>query len=816
MRVLVALLAGGVPAWAQRTPSPQDTRTPPPATIAIADVAGDSEQIARELRAIGRRIGPSPAVDAVAARLPEARRRADDLELEMQRLASGPVSLNLIVDLSTQWQGLSAQLKAGQETLTRDATRWDKDYRRLTDLLRIWEGAAVQFRASGAPETLLARVDGTVASLREARARVASRRDQVLTLQDQVARELGRAQAALDTLDQTRLSAAWRAFVPDGPPIWSTMQPPLGWRSLLPSWGAALRDNHRQVVEYLTDRGADVAWQLAFSVVVFAALWHGRMRSRQWSLQDAARQRLQPIYALPVSATIVANMAMVWWTQPHAPRALHFGFALAALVPLVRIANCLTPPTLHPLVAAFAAFFVVDRLRETVSMDPRFAQLTLLLAIPLLGALTVSAARRLRLMTATPGAPRIAGVLRSIVLPVLIAAFVGNALGFIQIARGLYYGVFRSATAALPVWEVYWIAGALVADSLRSWPLDLLRMVRRYRPLFEGRCLRLLRWLLMGSWVYFTLRLLRADAAVWGMLQTLFTTTLSYREVHISLVDVLALGGAIWFSFALSRFVRFVLEEDVFPRLQLELGLPYALSALIHYLILFGGFLLALALVGIDLTRITILAGAVGVGIGFGLQGVINNFVSGLILLFERPIRVGDNMQLGEIAGEMRRIGLRSSTVRTWEGAEIIVPNAELTTRVVTNWTLSDRLRRIDVRVGVAYGTPPRQVLDLLLAVAGGHAMVVADPNPIALFVGFGDSSLDFELRAFTDRIERWALTRSELNLGVHDALVAAGISIPFPQRDVHLSGALAGPCDAPAAESKEALDGDSEGGATS
>jgi len=176
---------------------------------------------------------------------------------------------------------------------------------------------------------------------------------------------------------------------------------------------------------------------------------------------------------------------------------------------------------------------------------------------------------------------------------------------------------------------------------------------------------------------------------------------------------------------------------------------------------------------------------------------VINNFVSGLILLFERPIRVGDNMQLGEIAGEMRRIGLRSRTVRTWEGAELIVPNAELTSRVVTNWTLSERLRRIDVQVGVAYGTPPRRVIELLLAVAGAHQMVVADPSPIALFVGFGDSNLNFESRAFTDHTERWALTRNELNLGVHDALVAAGITIPFPQRDVRLSGAVSAACGA-------------------
>jgi small-conductance mechanosensitive channel len=167
---------------------------------------------------------------------------------------------------------------------------------------------------------------------------------------------------------------------------------------------------------------------------------------------------------------------------------------------------------------------------------------------------------------------------------------------------------------------------------------------------------------------------------------------------------------------------------------------------------------------------------------------VINNFVSGFLLLFERPIRIGDRVQLENLSGEMRRIGLRSSTIRTWEGAEVIIPNDRLTDSMVTNWTLSERQQRIDVRVGVAYGTPPRQVLDLLLNVAGQHAMVLATPEPVALFMGFGDSSLNFELRVFTEQLERLIQTRSELNLAVHDALTAAGITIPFPQRDLHIS----------------------------
>jgi small-conductance mechanosensitive channel len=196
---------------------------------------------------------------------------------------------------------------------------------------------------------------------------------------------------------------------------------------------------------------------------------------------------------------------------------------------------------------------------------------------------------------------------------------------------------------------------------------------------------------------------------------------------------------------------------------------------------------LALGALGVDLTRLTILAGAFGVGIGFGLQSVVNNFVSGLILLFERPIHVGDVVEVGELGGEVRRIGMRASIVRTGQGAEIIVPNAQLITERLTNWTLSDRLRRIDLPVGTAYGTPPQKAIALLEAVAAGHPGILRNPAPTALCTGFGDSSINFELRAWTSQFERWSQMRSELAVAVYDAVRDAGMSFPFPQREVRL-----------------------------
>jgi potassium-dependent mechanosensitive channel len=257
--------------------------------------------------------------------------------------------------------------------------------------------------------------------------------------------------------------------------------------------------------------------------------------------------------------------------------------------------------------------------------------------------------------------------------------------------------------------------------------------------------------------------------------------------VTISMGDLLAFALTLAAAWLISRLLRFVLEEDVFPRLSMGRGVAYATSSTLHYALLFAAFLLAVAAAGIDLNRFTLLAGAFGVGLGFGLQAIVNNFVSGLILLYERPIQVGDTIEVGLLTGEVRRIGIRSSTVRTWQGAEVIVPNASLITDSVVNWTLSDRQRRLEIPVGVAYGTDPERVIRLLTDVARANPEILDEPAPVALFIGFGESSLDFELRAWTARFERGLVTKSDLTVAAYAALREAGIEIPFPQRDLHL-----------------------------
>jgi potassium-dependent mechanosensitive channel len=249
------------------------------------------------------------------------------------------------------------------------------------------------------------------------------------------------------------------------------------------------------------------------------------------------------------------------------------------------------------------------------------------------------------------------------------------------------------------------------------------------------------------------------------------------------LLGILVIYGAV----LISGLARTIVAADVERRQDGDRGLSESINRLVHYAIITVGVLMALAVLGVELQNFAIIAGALGIGVGFGLQNVVNNFASGLILLFERPVRVGDTVVVDDVWATIQKIGLRSTVMVTFDQSEMIVPNADLVSEKVTNWTLSSPTARIILPVGVAYGSPVDRVLTILVESAASQDAVLKEPPPEGLFVGFGDSSLDFELRVWVSNIRQRLQVRSGILIEVERRLGEAGIEIPFPQRDLHL-----------------------------
>ncbi|HEX4999948.1 MAG TPA: mechanosensitive ion channel domain-containing protein [Terriglobia bacterium] len=260
----------------------------------------------------------------------------------------------------------------------------------------------------------------------------------------------------------------------------------------------------------------------------------------------------------------------------------------------------------------------------------------------------------------------------------------------------------------------------------------------------------------------------------------------------------ITLGGVLYFAILLllllmaTSRIRKWLVGKALARTSLDVGARQAIGSIFQYSAVLLGLLIILQTAGIDLTTLNVVAGALGVGLGFGLQNVASNFVSGLIILLERPVKVGDRIEVGDVEGDVVEIRARSTTVLTNENIAIILPNSKFISEPIINWSYNDTTVRFSIPVGVSYGVDVRLVEDLLLRVAWDNSDVMKHPEPVVRFIDFGDSSLNFELRVWsTTLMHRKGKLRSDLNFAIYKTFAEHHIPIPFPQRDIHIIGGV-------------------------
>lgn len=615
--------------------------------------------------------------------------------------------------------------------------------------------------------------------------------DAALALQERVRALRSEVTGSLERVEAARRGLAGRWLARKDPPLWRALEGPTELAALGEAIVADLSSVWAELVAYAPDRRETTPIQVASFLVLAYVL--SRVRARRDRRRGEPAATASDALRHPWVAALLIAVLLTPFLQPERVRGVVLVVGPVALVAWYVVLAGLLPRVLRRPLAGLAALSLLEMLRLALIEVPAVdrALLTLELAAGLAGVLWLRRPARLQQI------PRRAAESAWLRLLGRWMALVAAALGVGLGAALLGYTGLADGIATLAIWGTLlgaaWLALVRIAEELaedlvEEGALAGLRMVRSGGKAF----LRVLRPVLRGAglfaWVHVTL----GSVGLWSPARSGAAAVLSYPvgygSVTLSFGAIVAFGLTLWISWLVARFLAFALDQELFSRVRLSPGVPFALATFTRYVILVIGFVVALGALGFSLDRVTLLLSALGVGIGFGLQNVVNNFVSGAILLFERPVRGGDWIQLGDLMGTVSKIGLRASTVRTLDGADMIVPNGDLVSARVVNWTLSEPKWRIIVPVGVAYGTKPRRVLELLEEVARSHPDVLEEPEPVALFRGFGESALNFELRIFTGG--SWLKVASDLTLAVSEALEKAGVTIPFPQRDLHFRNA--------------------------
>ena len=758
-----------------------------PASITAPDVARRAEEASKALRDIDALVTPGPSIVSIQQRVPEIASRVAVLtEATDRELQEGPSSHGL-EGLMTQSHALRTELTTHVNALAERGTTLERSLNTLTGLRDTWTRARTDVRASRAPEQVVGRIDGILHAVNVSRTRLQHERATTLVLQDQVAQLVAECDDVLARLGTARAEMAGRLLVRDRAPLWRPRHVAAAMVSLPGHVAEAVENDVADLRQYLAERRGTIYVNTVIAVALTLLTYAARRTAR--SLTPALDTRAVRALEYPLSAALLLLFLASAFSPPrsHVLQAL---VELVILVPTWLVVRAVMDPRRVSALYWVGVPVLADILRRLASTVPPLEHGIFLfeaLGVVLLAGWKLRTAMRNRPAAVVETWRRLVPVGLAAVVIAFAGAFVAAAAGYVRFGMFIGAGIIGSAYIAVVVAAGVTVAAALIAVSLCVRPLRNLRIVPRHRPVIERRARVALRWIGSGVWVILVLRHFGVWTPAVQATESALLTEWRFGSLSVPIAGVLVFLITVAATFMISALVRFLLQEEIYPRVSPDRALPYAVSTLVHYTLLLAGFLLGLAALGVDLTKITIVAGALGVGVGFGLQSLVNNFVSGLVVLSERRIKVGDTVQIGDVNGVVQQLGIRACTVRTWEGAEVIVPNATLVAEKVANWTLSDQLRRIDVPVGVAFGTSAEKVMQILLEIARAHACVLDSPEPLVVFRGFGDSALKFELRAWTDRFDRWFLTQSELAVSTYAALRDAAIEIPFPQYDVRV-----------------------------
>jgi potassium-dependent mechanosensitive channel len=762
---------------AAATPTPN----PEPTPIPLANIPLEAESTLAALQEINTNASRDQSTaDLNAGNLATLAAEIDARSTDDTRLLASSQSLDTLHREAVTWVKFRDNLSASSRELAACATNLDQQIARLDQLEKIWQGTLLSAKQPDTPPIVLKKVQTTLDSIELTRKMTEAGRAKVLTVQTHLSEEEARVRVAISSLEQLQSAALKNLVVRDSPPIWK----------LGADFGKTWKD---QVVR--TSRSQLIA-SIAFTQrLPFTFLTHGlvilliagaiqwmrrKIRKSPERIQDL--DRAMPIFNLPVSAAFALSIVIVPSIYPQAPRLIQAIMGAIALVPTMRVLRRLLSRDFYPILNALVVMYFVGEFRVIASSISELARLIFL--GQMLGAsiflFWLIRSPHLRNVSAETG-DRTLPTIRAIAkagLTLFPAAFFANILGYANLANLLGIIFLRSMYVAAALYATIRIIEGLIIVGLQVRPLASLRGVQLHRVMLQRRTCWLLEVLSFLFWLNQTLNFFGLRAPLVSLAEAVLNANVAIGSLNISPGRILAFLITVWASFLVSRFLRFTLDEDVYQHFQLPRGIPYAISTMLHYVVLLVGFFMALGALGIDLTKITIVAGAFSVGVGFGLQNIFNNFVSGIILLFERPIKIGDAIEVAGTVGEVQHIGIRASVIRTAEGSEIIVPNGMLISSQVTNWTFSDRRRAVEVSINVTTGTDLQRVTELLKNVAATQPGVAKEPSPQVYVISFAPGAIALQLRAWTDRYQDWAQLRSDLSVAANDALLRDKIAI--------------------------------------
>jgi len=757
-----------------------------PTAIPLPEVAARSLKLSQQLREASSKLPTPDQLDAILTAVADIEPSlTTKVEQVNAMLAASPNSLEVREEESF-WRGVESSTADWDQKLLQWANSAQATLNMLDAQEPAWSATLDLNKGNKELGPVLAVIENNLADIRKVRKQAQEALELAVNLQIRVGNVDSTATTVLSQLEGARTQLKGHLFDHDSLPLWRINlrrmqgENPSAFRSVTGRWIS--------IATFLKKNKGGVfilAMILVLSLIASRKLCE---RTRDKQPADHSESETYRILRHWIAVGLLPPMMLGYVVAPAAPVSLLGVVILLSFFPILAILPPVLDPPFRRILYLFSAAYVFVWLiswtglaaapRREIEFFTGVAVLLILIYLvrPTGAYLPLRDSRKRMLLFGLRFTAVIWGV-----------SLVANLLGYLKLAHYLALACIYSAFVAISIYTVYRVFTLLLTVGLRSPTAERLAIVRLHRAGITRWVPRVLKVLGVLIWLKGTFDLLAITDSVNAVLASVFDFHLAGGTSGATLGGVLGFFLILAVGYAVASSIRFFFREEILRRFHMSRGLPELIATIIYYLLMLMVVLAAVNAGGIELNKFTVLTGAFGVGVGFGLQNIINNFVSGLILQFERPIHIDDILEVDNNIGRVTRIGIRSSTIKTFQGAEVIIPNGNLISSKVINWTLSESQRRRELSVGVAYGTDPKVVLKILRDAAARHELVLSKPEPIAYFKGFGDSSLDFELHFWVMQENNGLQITSEVAVDINQSLADAGIEIPFPQRDLHL-----------------------------
>jgi small-conductance mechanosensitive channel len=770
--------------------APEKPEPEKPAGIPITEISQSAQETRISLNKISTNLEPVADILVIEEQLP-----AFLNSLKKKRFSWFYESLNKLTtrklqELSQKWNIILDKLNGWEDKLAKHSKTLEEDDRQLDEMTALWQLTSESIIGKETPEAILERVQSTLDQIQDIKTRLLEEMKVTLTSRDHISVEQLKIAKLIGQIKEAEVQSRRGIFVRDGLPLWKTFQA----EEELLSFGSQIRNSfaktlHMNALYFYANTG-----RFSLHIIIFAALFgvmiYFYQRNKRNLLFEEKEETLKAsafFLSCPFSTALLISIFFSTWIYTNAPVAVRELLIMLLLIPVLRLVRGIFPSEIckpfYFLTGLFVLVILEEIIGDHVPLQRSLLFLITIIAVPLFawwlrpGSTIYQIKSRLSYKAAIS--------FSILMLVLLLASLVTNLIGIFPLGHILVSGMMTIIYFSIAIYVIKQVLEGLVVLLVRRRNAQTLHIVQTYAGKMERNAIFFIRLIVYFVWLRMVLRTCGVYHDVLDWFSEIVDDKWTLGTIEISPGAVFSFILILIIAFTLSRIIQIILATEIFSRFKLPRGVSGAISILTRYTIIGLGFFLAISAIGVDLGKFGLLAGAMGVGLGFGLRNVIENFVSGLIIIFERPIEVGDTIEVGEVFGNVGKIGMRSSTVHTFDGSEVIVPNGSLISNQVTNWTLSDRRRRMQLPVKVAFGNDPHKVLELLIKVAREHPGVLDFPEPQAFFNGFGDNYLDFTLYYWiSDNILQ---IKSEIALGVHDTIKSAGIDTPRPKGDFNL-----------------------------